>query len=56
MPAILHGPFVAYQPQARQGVRKSWTTARKGTILPHPEARNDATLEQAGLGTSKWFR
>ena len=53
MPAILHGPFVAYQPQARQGVRKSWTTARKGTVLPHPEACNDAALEQMSAGESK---
>jgi len=33
MPGILHDPFAAFQPQAKQELRKPWITAQKGTVL-----------------------
>lgn len=33
MPGILRGPFVAFHLQAKQWLRKLWTTAQKGTVL-----------------------
>ncbi len=56
MPDILHGPFVERQPQAKQRLRTPPPTARKGTLLPRPEARDRAGLEQMGLGKPKCFR